>query len=124
MYECCLITERLRTLLKHVSALPVADAFANHPALGALFETAVVGEVRLLSSVLSSKPALHQWRSYGGAEVDLPLERDGTLIPIEIKATARPTRNDVRGIAALRATYDREHCAAAGRYGHFQGVIL
>ncbi len=87
------------------------SALADHPALGALFETAVVGEVRRLSSVLSSKPALRHWRSHGGAEVDLLLERDGTLFPIEIKATARPTRNDVRGIAALRATYPKQRIA-------------
>lgn len=114
--------------LKRVSAKPkgyIADtgiaaaamrissprALADHPTLGALFETAVVGEIRRLSSVLASKPVLHHWRSHGGAEVDLLLERDGTLFPIEIKATARPTRQHVRGIAALRATYPTQRIA-------------
>jgi len=80
-------------------------ALADHPALGAIFETAVVGEIRKLISVLSPRPALHHWRSHGGAEVDLLLERDGVLHPLEIKVKSRPTRGDARGIAALRATF-------------------
>ncbi len=80
-------------------------ALADHPSLGALFETAVVGEIRRLCTVLSPKPALHHWRSHGGAEVDLLLERDGVLFPIEIKRKSRPSRTDTRGIAAFRATY-------------------
>jgi predicted AAA+ superfamily ATPase len=89
------------------SALRISspEALADHPALGAIFETAVLGEVRRLISVLPSKPVLHHWRSHGGAEVDLILERDGILHPIEIKATARPARKDVRGIAELRAAH-------------------
>jgi predicted AAA+ superfamily ATPase len=82
-------------------------ALADHPSLGALFETAVVAEVRRLSSVLPTKPLLHHWRSHGGAEVDLLLERDGVLFPIEIKATARPTRSAARGIAAFRETHPK-----------------
>jgi len=81
------------------------QALADHPALGAIFETAIVGEIRRLISVLSPKPALHHWRSHGGAEVDLILERDGVIYPIEVKIKSRPTRGDARGIAALRATH-------------------
>jgi predicted AAA+ superfamily ATPase len=89
------------------SALRISSpqALANHPSLGAIFETAVLGEVRRLISVLPSKPVLHHWRSHGGAEVDLILERDGILHPIEIKATARPARMDARGIEALRTAH-------------------
>lgn len=83
-------------------------ALADHPSLGAIYETAVVAELRKLVSVMPSKPIFHHWRSHGGAEVDVLLERDGTLYPIEIKATARPSRGDARGIQAFR----RAHPAA------------
>lgn len=81
------------------------QALAGHPLFGALFETAVVAEIRKLIAAASVRANLYHWRSHGGAEVDLVLERDGTLFPIEIKLTARPTASDARGIGAFRQTY-------------------
>jgi predicted AAA+ superfamily ATPase len=83
------------------------QALADHPSLGAIYETAVVAELRKLVAVLPSKPILHHWRAHGGPEVDVLLERDGKLHPIEIKATARPTRADVRGIEAFRRAHPK-----------------
>lgn len=74
---------------------------------GALFETAVAAEIRKQSALLSPKPQLYHWRSAGGAEVDLLLERDGKLFPIEIKVTSQPTKRDARGIKALRDSYPK-----------------
>ncbi len=81
------------------------QALAGHPLFGALFETAVVAEIRKLVAAASAQANLYHWRSHGGAEVDLILERDGTLFPLEIKLTARPTASDAGGIAAFRRTY-------------------
>ena len=75
--------------------------------VGALFESAVVGEIRKLAATLSTPPSLYHWRTHGGGEVDLLLERDGRLHPIEIKLTTQPTRADTRGMAAFRKTYPR-----------------
>ena len=88
-------------------------ALADHPLKGAVFETAAVAEVRKLISVMPSKPLLHHWRTYAGAEVDLLLERDGVLYPIEIKATSNPTARDLRGIQQFRATYVQARIAPA-----------
>lgn len=85
--------------------IPSPTALADHPALGAVFETAVVGGIQRLGAQLVSRPIVHHWRSHGGAEVDLLLERDGTIYPIEIKASARPSSASVRGIAAFRAAH-------------------
>ena len=79
----------------------------GHPLVGALFETAVVAEIRKLSRTLATPPSLYHWRSHGGSEVDLLLERDGRLYPIEIKLTTKPSKGDTRGITALRTTYPR-----------------
>ncbi len=80
-------------------------ALGGHPLTGALFETAVVAEIRKLSAATGTPPSIYHWRSHGGAEVDLLLERDGRFFPIEIKLGTRPGRAEARGITALRETY-------------------
>lgn len=86
-------------------AISTPSAMASHPSFGALFETAVAAEIRKLCGLLSPRPNVYHWRSHGGAEVDLLLERDGTIYPIEVKATAYPKSIDTRGITAFRSTY-------------------
>jgi len=81
------------------------EALAGHPVFGALFETAVVNELRKQAATVASPPVMYHWRSHGGAEVDLVLERNGTYYPIEIKLRSRPTRADTRGIRAFRESY-------------------
>ncbi len=88
-------------------AISSPKAVGGHPAWGALFETAVFGEVRKATSLLSPRPVIHHWRTGGGAEVDLLIERDGVLFPIEVKATSRPSRRDTSGLHAFRKTYPR-----------------
>jgi len=80
-------------------------ALGSHPLLGAVFETAMVCEIIKQAATLPARPAFYHWRSAGGAEVDLLLERDGTLYPIEIKLTANPTRRTASGILAFRAAH-------------------
>ena len=72
---------------------------------GAIFENSVVSEIRKQCSWMALAPNIYHWRSHGGAECDLILERDGTYYPIEVKAKSRPTRADTRGISAFRKTY-------------------
>nr|WP_320191242.1 ATP-binding protein [uncultured Desulfobacter sp.] len=86
-------------------AISTPTAVGSHPNLGALFETAVVGEIRKQISILSPKPNLYHWRSHGGGEVDFILERDAVFYPIEIKAKSNPSRKDTTGISSFRKTY-------------------
>lgn len=86
-------------------AISSPTAIGGHPLQGPLFETAVVGEIRKLCSVLSPKPIIYHWRSYAGAEVDMLLERDGIFYPVEIKCKTNPGRKDLAGITAFRKTY-------------------
>lgn len=86
-------------------AITSPHALGGHPLWGPIFETAVVNEIRKQASFLSSSPNIYHWRSHGGAECDLLLERDGILYPIEIKATSRPSRGDTSGLRAFRETY-------------------
>ena len=89
----------------NLQAISAPRALAGHPLSGALFESAVVGEIRKLSATISASPNLYHWRSHGGAEVDIILERDGRLYPIAIKLRTNPGRGDLRGIHAFRDTY-------------------
>lgn len=86
-------------------AVSTPKAVPSHPQWGAIFETAVYGEVRKALSLLSSCPRVYHWRTHGGAEVDLVLERDGIFYPIEIKAASNPSRHALSGIRAFRKTY-------------------
>ncbi len=85
-------------------------ALAGHPMTGALFETAVVCEIKKLSNNLHSIGMYH-WRSHGASEVDIILEQNGTLFPIEIKLTSNPTKKDAKGITAFRKTYPNQKIA-------------
>ncbi|MBI3212171.1 MAG: ATP-binding protein [Simkania negevensis] len=78
------------------------EAIGGHPLWGALFESAVVSEIRKQAFLLSTPPYIYHWRAHSGAECDLILERDGKFYPMEIKAAAHPTKEDARGIAAFR----------------------
>ena len=81
------------------------EALAVSPLFGALFESWVVSDILRHFVVLDVAPQAWHWRTNGGAEVDLVLERDGRLYPIEIKAKSRPDGHDTRGIRAFRETY-------------------
>jgi predicted AAA+ superfamily ATPase len=65
---------------------------------------------------MRTPPQVYHWRSHSGAEVDLLLERDGIFWPIEVKAAARVTRADARGIHAF--------CAAYPHVRHGVGIIV
>jgi len=81
------------------------EALGGHPLTGALFESAVISEIIKQGCSISMPPHVYHWRSHGGAEVDVLLERNGVIFPIEIKLSRHPGRTDTRGISAFRATY-------------------
>lgn len=85
--------------------LSTPHMLASHPLFGALFETAVVQELRKQVAATGSATSWYHWRSAGGAEVDLLLEKDDTLYPFECKLTSNPSKRDASGISAFRAAY-------------------
>lgn len=56
---------------------------ASNPLFGALFESALVQELHKQVAAGGIAAAWYHWRSAGGAEVDLLLEKDDTLFPFE-----------------------------------------
>jgi predicted AAA+ superfamily ATPase len=68
---------------------------------GAFFETYVVSEILKSYYNAGRRPPVYYYRDTDGREVDLLLDANGTLFPIEIKKTASPKRSGVRHFAAL-----------------------
>lgn len=59
---------------------------AVHPFRGALFENAVITELRKLAWHQGRMTEFHFWRDSKGHEVDLLVDEGGRLLPIEIKS--------------------------------------
>ena len=88
--------------------LSTPKALPSHPAWGHIIETMVCMEILKICSLLPSPPGIFHWRSHSGAEVDIVLELNGTLYPIEVKATALPSKKDTQSIQAFRKTYPHQ----------------
>lgn len=99
-------------LLCSAQAISSPEAIGAHPLKGALFETFVFLELVKQAQQMNVKPQFYHWRSYSGAEVDVVLERDGKLYPIEIKCKSRPTLQDARGLTSFKELYPQQY---AGR---------
>ncbi len=67
-----------------------------------------MNEILRQTITLKMPPQAYHWRTGGGAEVDLILDRDGKLYPIEIKCKTNLTKHDTRGLRAFRETYKKK----------------
>lgn len=92
-------------LLCYLQHLQSPDALLVSPLFGFVFETFVVGLIRKWLNRSAISPMCYHWRTGAGAEVDLVLELDGFLFPLEVKSTSSVNKYDARGIAAFHETY-------------------
>lgn len=86
-------------------------ALAVSPLHDALFETWVANDIHGQLVQVPGPPRLWHWRTAGGAEVDLILEQDGRLFPVEIKKKSTLSGHDTRGLRSFRHTYGEETVA-------------
>lgn len=68
---------------------------------GQVFESYVFGEVYKSYLNAGRRAPLHFFRNNDKKEIDLLLESDGTLYPIEVKKTASPSKKDARNLGVL-----------------------
>ena len=68
---------------------------------GQIFESYVFGEVYKSYLNAGRRAPLHFFRNNDKKEIDLLLESDGTLYPIEVKKTASPSKKDARNLGVL-----------------------
>lgn len=90
-------------VLCHLLGLSDGAHAAAGPAAGAIFETAVFGEILRTLVHRGEQPRIHFWRTSTGQEVDFLIERQGSLTPIEVKTSATPNARMAAGIHRLRA---------------------
>ena len=68
---------------------------------GQFFETHAFGEVYKSFVNAGTRPPLYFFRNNDKREIDILMERDGTLFPIEVKKTASPSYKDARNLGVL-----------------------
>ncbi len=95
-------------LMCHLMGISSPTALAGHPSFGNIFESWAVCWIARMAEAMQAPPQFYHWRTNGGAEVDLVLERDGFLYPIEIKCKTNLNAHDTRGILAFQETYGKD----------------
>ena len=94
--KLCLLDTGLATFLL---GLHTSEAVLHGPSLGALMETAVIGEWVKAFRQRGEQPAMYYWQPSGGGEVDLIIDYGGSLHGIEVKATATPSPRQAESVA-------------------------
>lgn len=90
-------------LAAHLLGIATSAALADHALFGALLESWVAMEVTKQLTWSETPARLHHFRTAEGHEVDLVLEqRDGSVLGIEVKASASVDKRDLRGLRLLR----------------------
>ena len=69
---------------------------------GAFFETFVVAEIIKSYEHNGKQPPLYWYRDYDGKEIDLLIEQNGKLYPIEIKQTTNPNKSMVKNFRIIK----------------------
>ena len=65
---------------------------------GNILENFIITEIMKQNSFLKKKRNMYFWRTSNGAEIDLIIEHQDKLIPIEIKSGVKITNNNIRGL--------------------------
>jgi len=76
--------------LCYMTGLKDAEHAASGPMGGAILETAVISEVVKTLTHQGLDPHVYFWRTSAGSEVDLIVETQGKLVPVEVKLSATP----------------------------------
>ncbi len=91
----------------YLNAIPTPESLLNSPLFGHLFESWGAGWIARQIQRLRLAPALYHWRTHNGAEVDIVLEFNGRLYPMEFKAASHLSGYDARGIQTFQKTYSQ-----------------
>jgi uncharacterized protein len=89
-------------ILCHLTGIRDPAHAAGGPLAGTIAETAVVVEVAKSFLHRGAEPRIGFWRTATGDEVDLLVETEKGLVPIEVKASATPAPAMARGIQRFR----------------------
>lgn len=79
-----------------------SETLSSSNMAGAFFETFVISEVIKSYLYRGEEPPIYYFRDKQGHEVDLLIERDGKVYPVEIKMKARIDSDDLKNLEYLR----------------------
>lgn len=88
----------------HLTGWKTAETAASGAMAGHLLECYVISELLKSYQHRGREAPIWFFRTKEKHEVDVVIEEDGKLFPIEIKLTASPGRKDLRGIRTLERT--------------------
>lgn len=88
--------------LCHLAGLRDAAHAASGPLGGVIMETAVLSEIVKSLIHRGLTPQVFFWRTLAGTEVDIVVETDGKLVPIEVKVSATPRPGMAAAIRTLQ----------------------
>jgi predicted AAA+ superfamily ATPase len=94
-------------ILHHILHLPNLPALLSHPKAGVSWEGFVIEEILRNLNINSIHYESYYYRTHAGAEIDLILEGDFGLVPIEIKHTQHINSGDLQTIKKFLAEH---HC--------------
>jgi len=102
-------------LLCYLVGLRDSDHAASGPMGGAIFENLIVAELFKIYTHRGEVPALYYWRTAAGSEVDVVIETQDNLIPLEIKLSETPRPEMAKEIIGFQRDF-------AGKAG--QGYVI
>lgn len=90
-------------ILCYLTGLKDADHAASGPMGGAIMETAVLSELFKTLVHRGIDPKIWFWRTSQGAEIDILIEHEGGLVPVEVKLSATPRQAMAASIRDFRS---------------------
>lgn len=92
-------------ILCYLAGLKDPEHAAKGPMGGTIFETAVLMEIVKTIMNRGEEPHLYFWRTSAGVEVDIIVEAEGQLVPVEVKLSATPRPSMADGIKVFRQDF-------------------
>jgi len=92
-------------MLCYLSGLRDPQHAADGPLAGAIVETAVLSEVIKTTMGRGIDPQVNFWRTSHGTEVDIVIEQQRRLVPVEVKTTATPRPAMSSGLLSFTSDY-------------------
>jgi uncharacterized protein len=92
-------------LLCYLVGLRDREHAAAGPMGGAIFENLVISDLYKSYLHRGEEPSLYYWRTAAGSEVDLVVETQSGLVPIEIKLSATPRPEMAREILSFQRDF-------------------
>lgn len=89
-------------LVAYLTKYSNSEILQNGSINGAILENYVVSEIRKSYLNCGKEPYLYYFRDKQNNEIDLIIESDGLVYPIEIKKTSNPTESMVKAFEILR----------------------